>query len=97
MNAEAAEKLRRWFGEMSLPMRRANSPMAVFYGDADPIIPPAWTAESVRRGCALGSVIQATLLPGQGHELNIGSAGADWIFARLANQPAPSTCAVPAG
>lgn len=92
-SAEAAEQLRIWLGEYSLPRRKAPAPMFVAYGDADDLVLPAWTEAGVRQACELGSVIEKVVAPGQGHgTLDLGSAPRDWLEGRLAGVPAPSTC-----
>jgi pimeloyl-ACP methyl ester carboxylesterase len=90
----AAEQLRTWLGEFSLPQRQASAPMLVGYGEDDRLIPPAWTEAAVRQACGMGDIIDAHLAPGQGHGiLNFGSLPAEWLGARLAGDPPPSTCA----
>jgi pimeloyl-ACP methyl ester carboxylesterase len=89
---EAADNLQKWLGEFSLPVRRAPSPMLVSYGDSDPIVPAAWTADGLRRACALGDTIDVRIMPGQGHDSNLGQAGIDWISARFAGAPTPDSC-----
>lgn len=89
----AAEQLRDWLGEFSLPERQASAPMLVGYGAADQLIPPAWTEDAVRQACAMGDVIDAHVAVGQGHGiLNFGSLPAEWLRARLAGDPAPDSC-----
>lgn len=90
---EAAEQLRTWLGEYSVPQRGAPAPMFVAYGDADDLVLPAWTDAGVRRACELGDVIEKVVAPGQGHgTLDLGSAPRDWLEGRLAGVPAPNTC-----
>ncbi|OMC29663.1 hypothetical protein A5740_17260 [Mycobacterium sp. GA-1841] len=90
---EAADQLRTWLGEYSVPQRRAAAPMFVAYGDADDLVLPAWTEAGVRRACELGDVVEKVVAPGQGHgTLDLGSAPRDWVEGRLAGAPAPNTC-----
>jgi alpha-beta hydrolase superfamily lysophospholipase len=90
---QAADRLRQWLGSDALPRGRASAPMLVGYGDADPIVLPTWTAEAVRRACALGDVIDVQVAPGQGHgTLDLGSTPRDWIRDRFQGAPAPNTC-----
>jgi alpha-beta hydrolase superfamily lysophospholipase len=90
----AADQLRGWLAEFSLPTRRTEAPMQVVYGDADPILDAAWTAEGIRRACALGDVIEVHVLPGQGHGVPFGNP-ADWANDRLAGKPVDNSCANP--
>jgi alpha-beta hydrolase superfamily lysophospholipase len=88
----AAEQLRKWLGEYSLPIRRAAAPMLVGYGDADSIVLPEWTAEGLRRACALNDIVEVRVVKGQGHSVDLGSAAADWVQARQQGVPAPNSC-----
>jgi pimeloyl-ACP methyl ester carboxylesterase len=93
---EAAQRLRDWLGEFSVPQRPATAPMLVAYGGDDQVILPAWTEDAVRRACAMGDVIDAHLAPGQGHGvLELGSLPTDWLRSRFTDTPAPNTCATP--
>ena len=90
----AANRLREWLGEFSVPRQRAAAPMLVAQGDADQIILPAWTSDGVRQACELGDVVDLMEVPGQGHGvLDLGNLPATWLQDRLAGLPAPSTCA----
>jgi pimeloyl-ACP methyl ester carboxylesterase len=80
---EAADRLRQWLGDYSLPTRRASSPMLVAYGDSDPILPAAWTTDAVSRACDLGDVIDVRVTEGQGHVPDISEEGTDWIMRRF--------------
>lgn len=89
---EAADRLREWLGEYSLPTRRASSPMLVAYGDSDPTLPAAWTTDAVRRACDLGDVIDVRVIEGQGHVLDIGEEGTDWVMSRFAEISPTDSC-----
>jgi alpha-beta hydrolase superfamily lysophospholipase len=90
---EAADKLRRWLAQNALPQERAPSPMLVIYGDADPVVPAAWTDAAVRAGCAKGDIIEVHVVRGGGHgDLEEGPRIAEWLFARLADDPPPNSC-----
>lgn len=94
IDARAADRLRGWLGEFSLPQRPASAPMLVAYGDVDQTVLPAWTQESVRRACEMGDVIDLHVAPGQGHgTLDLGGIPVDWVKDRLAGAPPPNTCA----
>ena len=88
----AAERLRELLGANSLPTQRTAAPMLVAYGDVDPILNAAWTADGVRQGCALGDEIEVHELAGQGHTVQISSTAIDWLAARLAGQPMANSC-----
>jgi hypothetical protein len=51
-----------------------------------------WTRAGVAAACALGDIIDVSVLPGQGRNLDPGNAPRDWVFARFANEPAPNSC-----
>ncbi|MBY6412160.1 hypothetical protein HQ346_06805 [Rhodococcus sp. BP-252] len=90
---EAAERLREWLAEYSVPRTRAQKPMLVAYGDQDALITPSWTRAAVGEACAAGDVVQLVAAPGQGHGiLNIGSTVQDWVDGRVAGTPPPNTC-----
>jgi hypothetical protein len=55
-------------------------------------VSPAWTRAGVAAACALGDIIDVSVLPGQGRDLDPGNAPRDWVFARFANEPAPNSC-----
>lgn len=90
---EAAERLRTWLGEYSVPKRQAPAPMFVAYGDADDLVLPAWTEAGVRQACEMGDVIEKVVAPGQGHgTVDLGSVPSDWLEGRLADVPPPDNC-----
>jgi hypothetical protein len=96
IDAYAADRLRTWLGDASLPQRQASAPMLVGYGDADDLVLPAWTREGVRRACEMGDVIDLQVAPGQGHGmLDLGGLPDAWVKDRLAGVPAPNTCPSP--
>src|SRR5215211_3321626 len=90
---EAAEKLRNWLGEYSLPARQAPRPMLVVYGDSDPILPAAWTADGLRRACGLQDVVDVRVMQGEGHDAPPGQADVAWVLARFAGIPPINSCA----
>jgi pimeloyl-ACP methyl ester carboxylesterase len=93
IDAFAADRLRTWLGDASLPERPASAPMLVAYGDADEVVLPAWTEDGVRRACQMGDVVDLHVAPGQGHGvLDLGGIPEAWVRDRLAGTPAPSTC-----
>ncbi len=92
----AAQQLRDWIGQYTVPSSVSAAPMLVAYGDADQLVLPQWTADGVQRACGFGDVVDVIVAPGQGHGiLDLGSAPAEWTRARFAGEPAPNIC-VPA-
>ncbi len=74
---------------------RTRSPMLIVSGGQDAVVVPARTAALMRRLCAIGDTVQRIDLPGASHDTE-PSAGAaqvdDWITARFAGKPAPTSC-----
>jgi len=93
VDAQAADRLRRWLGDISLPQRRASAPMLVANGDQDQLLRPAWTQAGIAQACALGDVIDFHEIAGQGHGvIDLDQLPARWVADRLAGVPAPNTC-----
>lgn len=70
-------------------------PILVLHGDADNVVPAALSDLLHGRLCALGQVIERRLYPGADHGSVIRDGWDDmvaWMRARLAAEPAPSTC-----
>ncbi len=70
-------------------------PVYVFHGDADMIVPPAWSADYQARACAAGTNVTRTVYPGLDHVtvlLSALPAAFDWLSARVAGVPAPPGC-----
>ena len=88
---QAADQLRAWLGEYSLPTRHTDTPMFVAYGDADTIIDPAWTADGIREACALGYILDVQVVHGQGHAVKFANP-IDWVNDRIAGHPLPNSC-----
>ena len=91
---EAAEKLRNWLGDYSLPGRHAPRPMLVVYGDSDPILRAAWTVAGLRRACELGDIVDVHVMAGLAHDAPPGQTYVDWLLERLAGIPSSNYCAV---
>ncbi len=89
---EAAELLRHYLDEMSVPQAKASAPMMVLYGTADSYIDVAWTDDALARACALGDVITIDRQQGTGHGDVDGDAVTQWIAARFAGEPAVDDC-----
>jgi len=64
-------------------------------GDRDELVPKPVTDQYVQRACGVGDHLLYRVYPGQDH---IGARDASvkdvqaWMAARVAGQPAPSTC-----
>jgi pimeloyl-ACP methyl ester carboxylesterase len=74
---------------------RTGSPIFLYQGGADELIPPATTAQLFTRLCGLGQTIERKVYDGQSHTGVLLPAFADilqWIDARIAGTPATSGC-----
>jgi len=70
-------------------------PVYVFHGDADPVVPAAWSADYQARACAAGADVTRVVYPGLDHGSVLFAAlrpAFDWLSARLDGQPAPPGC-----
>lgn len=79
----------------SLYSMNTQVPALIIQGMADDIVKPKVTAQFVRSFCRLGAKIEYVTLPGKGHggAMEAGYRRAiSWLAARLAGQPARSTC-----
>lgn len=79
----------------SLYSMNTQVPALIIQGMADDIVKPKVTAQFVRSSCRLGAKIEYVTLPGKGHggAMEAGYRRAiSWLAARLAGQPARSTC-----
>lgn len=71
------------------------APLFVAQGDRDELVPKPTTDQFVQRACGIGDRVLYRVYPGQDH---IGARDASvtdiqaWMSARVAGQPAPSTC-----
>ena len=71
------------------------APLFIAQGDRDELVPKPTTDQYVQRACGVGDHILYRVYPGQDH---IGARDASvkdiqaWMAARVAGQPAPSTC-----
>jgi pimeloyl-ACP methyl ester carboxylesterase len=83
VSKQAADNLRSWLSDYSIPMRQMNVPMLVIYGDADPIIRADWTADAIHHACALGDILEVHVAHGQGHVVEVGDLPIDWTQARM--------------
>jgi hypothetical protein len=93
VSPQAADRLRTWLAEYSIPKGPAPQPMFVGYGDQDQLVAPQWTIDAVRRGCAMGDVIELQVAANQGHGiLNLGALPAQWLDGRAAGTPPPNNC-----
>ncbi|TQK31039.1 pimeloyl-ACP methyl ester carboxylesterase [Arthrobacter sp. SLBN-53] len=95
---EAVDRLRGYLQQMSgLPKAPAAAPMFVVHGDADDVVPVAWTSEAVQRACNLGDTVASFIAGGRGHGDFDPIVALDWIIKRFADAPADSTCNVEGG
>ena len=70
-------------------------PMLVVQGEADESVLPPITEQLVDDLCAHGDTIEYRTYPGAGHDEVMAASSADaadWMAARLAGGPAPTTC-----
>ena len=57
-NQPAVDLLRTYLMQLSgLPRSPASAPMLVLHGDADQLLPVAWTEQAVKRACEMGDVV----------------------------------------
>jgi pimeloyl-ACP methyl ester carboxylesterase len=96
-NVDAANRLRGYLGQMSLPKTRVTAPLLVLFGELDKVVAPQWTSEAVRRACELGGVVEAYLVPGRGHDDIDGTAALAWVSQRFAGVEARSSCTLEEG
>ncbi|KRD15353.1 lipase [Mycobacterium sp. Root265] len=95
---EALDTLRGYLNQMSgLPRAPASAPMFVVHGDADDVVPVAWTTEAVRRACEMGDTVASFIAGGRGHGDFDPIVSLDWIMKRFDDAPADSTCGVEGG
>ena len=87
----AVETLRGFLRKTSLPQGLTGAPMWVIYGDRDPLIPRSWTEAALERACEYGDVVQTSVRPGYPQYIDV-PASADWIRARLRNEPPVNDC-----
>jgi pimeloyl-ACP methyl ester carboxylesterase len=83
------------FDENTPGNRFTTVPMFVFHGEADELIPVEVSARMTERYCARGATVQRTTYPGASHVTVLVDAQRDidgWLTARLAGEPAPSSC-----
>lgn len=94
---QATNQLRDYLAAMSLPKAQTAAPMLVLFGELDKVVSPPWTGDAVRRGCEMGDVIEAYLVPGRGHDDIDGAAALGWINQRFAGVEAKNSCTVAEG
>ncbi|MCB1005453.1 MAG: prolyl oligopeptidase family serine peptidase [Acidimicrobiales bacterium] len=74
---------------------RADEPLLLLQGTADPIVSPARTADLFARLCTTGQVTDYRTVEGADHGTILGAtddAVALWLQQRLADEPAVDTC-----
>ena len=70
-------------------------PVYIFHGDADTVVPAAWSADYQARACTLGMNVTRVLYPGLDHGSVLLAAlppAFRWLSDRLDGQPAPPGC-----
>ena len=80
-----------------LPKAPAAAPMFVVHGDADDVVPVAWTTEAVQRACDMGDIVASFIAVGRGHGDFDPIVALDWIMKRFADAPADGTCTMEDG
>jgi alpha-beta hydrolase superfamily lysophospholipase len=96
-SVDAANRLRDYLVKMSLPKTRTAAPMLVLFGELDKVVAPQWTGDAVRRGCDMGDVIEAYVVPGHGHDDIDGRSAMGWINQRFAGDEPKNSCTAPDG
>lgn len=97
-NQAAVDLLRTYLMQLSgLPRSPASAPMLVLHGDADQLLPVAWTEQAVKRACEMGDVVASFIAVGRGHAEFDPTAALEWIQKRFAGAPAESTCTMEGG
>lgn len=70
-------------------------PVYLFHGDADAVVPAAWSADYQARACDAGANVTRVVYPGRDHGSVLFAAlgpAFDWLSARLDGQPAGPGC-----
>ncbi|AFA72165.1 putative secretory lipase [Gordonia polyisoprenivorans VH2] len=88
----AAERLRSYLGQISLPRVHTDVPILAMYGSVDEIIPVDRMEIALGKSCALGDSVERVRHEGAGHSLDPGPLLGQWISARFVDRPAPSNC-----
>lgn len=97
-NQAAADQLRTYLTQLSgLPRQPASAPMLVLHGDADQLVPVAWTEAAVKRACDMGDVVASFIAVGRGHADFDPTAALEWIQKRFSGAPPDNTCNLPDG
>jgi pimeloyl-ACP methyl ester carboxylesterase len=89
---QATNRLRDYLAQMSLPKTAAAAPMLILFGELDKVVSPQWTVDAVRRACEMGSLIEAYVAPGRGHDDIDGAAALGWVNQRFAGDEPRNTC-----
>ncbi|MDV8025263.1 alpha/beta hydrolase [Rhodococcus sp. IEGM 1330] len=89
--AESEQKLIDVVARYTLPQVQTAVPMFVAYGGKDDVVLPQWTADGIRKACALGDYVVAQEQPEAGHDVS-DEAAIQFVVDRFAGQPVTSTC-----
>lgn len=79
---------------------KSDVPLWVFHGAEDELVPARGSEVLFERLCGLGQTIERKVYPGQNHGGVVTAALGDllaWLDARLAGEPAASTCTAVSG
>jgi pimeloyl-ACP methyl ester carboxylesterase len=89
---EAAARLRELLQQWALPQKPLSAPLYVYYGGKDPFIDAAWTADALKRSCALGGEITIDYDPAGGHNPPDARRLVTWLSDRFEGKPARNDC-----
>jgi hypothetical protein len=89
----AADRLRHYLRQWALPQQRLSAPLYVWYGGADTLLDARWTADAVKRACALGGTVVAVFENDKGHGEVDYVDQFSWLTDRFAAKPVTDACA----
>lgn len=92
---EDADDFAEYLAENEPGADPGDTPLLVVQGRGDQLVTPAMTQEVVDRLCAGGATVQHVVLDDGDHESVYGHGvplALEWLAARFAGAPAPSTC-----
>lgn len=88
----AQDEMAGWLADIAVPQQPTAAPMLVIYGGQDKLVDQAWIERAIKRGCAMGDVIQWVLRDGDGHADIDASMALPWIRERFDNQAPINRC-----
>lgn len=89
---EAASMLRDLIKQWALPQKPLTAPLYVWYGGKDPFIDAEWTADALKRSCALGGEITIVYEPEGGHNPPNAVELVSWLSDRFEGKPVRNDC-----